>query len=230
LRDRDQGRANQVRKYVSWAGISEPRPGGDRTLLGERVLVFRGGDSFEIFDQDGKTLGEAANVRGYRKGVGYQVELLDTEVRAVVGLATRGWSRRGLAWKYVVCTPDDQEFAALTRPRGWRFPKQCTVTRGTERIATLEKDRQRSKAWTDRLLGSRQRWRLTDELGRHAARITLARETEDDAAYVLEVEAWVTGPLRVIALAACVVVDQGMASLSGVTAGGPGNGWMFQGV
>jgi hypothetical protein len=38
----------------------------------------------------------------------------------------------------------------------------------------------------------------------------LARGEDDDAAYVLEVESWVTGPLRVIALAACVVVDEGM--------------------
>jgi hypothetical protein len=175
--------------------------------------VFRGGDSFEIFDQDGKTLGEAANVRGYRKGVGYQVDLRDTEVRAVVRLATRGWSWRGLVWKYVVCTPDGEEVAALTRPRGWRAAKRCTVTRGTRRIATLEKDSRRLKTWADRLLGPHQRWRLTDEPGRHAARITLVHRNDGDAASVLEVASWVTGPLRVIALAACVVVDQGMASL-----------------
>jgi hypothetical protein len=175
--------------------------------------VFRGGDSFEIFDQDGTTLGVAAEVRGNRKQVGYKVELRDTEVRAVVRLATRGWSWRGLVWKYVVCTPDGEEIAALTRPRGWRAAKRCTVTRGTERIATLEKDSQRSKTWGDRLLGPHQRWRLTDELGRHAARITLLFRGDDDAAYVLEAASRVTGPLRIIALAACVVVDRGMASL-----------------
>ena len=41
--DRDRRRADQAREYVSWAGISEPRPGGDRTLLGEPVVVFRAG-------------------------------------------------------------------------------------------------------------------------------------------------------------------------------------------
>jgi hypothetical protein len=80
----------------------------------------------------------------------------------------------------------------------------------------LEKESQRLKTWRDRFLGLRQRWRLTNELGRHAARITLAHRRTDEAAYVLEVASWVTGPLRVIALAACVVVDQGMASDQGI--------------
>jgi hypothetical protein len=115
-----------------------------------------------------------------------------------------------LVWKYVVCTPDGEEVAALTRPRGWRAAKRCTVTRRTERIATLEKDSQRLKTWTDRVLGPHQRWRLTDESGRRMAGIMLAKEGDDDAAYVLEVASWVTGPLRVVALAACVVVDEGM--------------------
>jgi hypothetical protein len=42
-RDRDRRRADQARKYVSWAGISEPRPGGDGTLLGEPVLSSEAG-------------------------------------------------------------------------------------------------------------------------------------------------------------------------------------------
>jgi hypothetical protein len=171
--------------------------------------VFRGRHSFEIFAQDGKTLGVAAKVPGER--FGWQVDLRDTEIRAVVGRATREWSWRGLVWKYVVCTPDGEEVAALTRTRGWRVAKRCTVTRRTERIATLERDSQRLKTWTDRLLGPHQRWRLTDESGRHAARIMLARRADSDGAYVLEVASWVTGPLRVVALATCVVVDQGMA-------------------
>jgi hypothetical protein len=195
------------------AGVSEPRPGGDGTLLGEPVVVFRGGDSFEIFAQDGKTLGVAAKVRGKRNRVGCQVDLRDAKVRAIVRLATREWSRRGLAWKYVVCTPDGEEVAALTRPRGWGFAKQCAVARGTERIATLEeRDSVRLNTWVGRFFGPRQGWRLTDESGCHAARITHAHQAEGDAAYVLEVESRVTGPLRIIALAACVVVDQGMAS------------------
>jgi hypothetical protein len=198
---------------VSWAGINEPRPGGDGTLLGEPVVVFRGGNSFEIFAQDGKTLGVAANVRGERKRVGCQVDLRDVKVRAIVRLATREWSRRGLAWTYVVYTPNGEEVAALTCPRGWGFAKQCTVTRGTERIATLEeRDSVRLNTWVGRFFGPRQGWRLTDESGSHAARITHAHQAQGDAAYVIEVESRVTGLLRIIALAACVVVDQGMAS------------------
>jgi hypothetical protein len=195
---------------VYWAGINEPRPGGDGTLLGERVVLFRGGDSFEIFDQDGKTIG-AAKSRGYRKRVGCQIDLRDAEVRAVVALATREWSWRGLVWKYVVCTPDGEEVAALTRPRGWRAAKQCTVARGTERIATLEKHSKPFDVW-DRLLGPHPRWWLIDESGCHAARVTLVAKGEGDSAYVLEVESRVTGRLRIIALAACIVVDRGMAS------------------
>jgi hypothetical protein len=119
-----------------------------------------------------------------------------------------------LVWKYVVCTPDGEEIAALTRPRGWRAAEQCTVTRGAEPIATLEKGvSERLDTWIERFLGPHQCWRLRDDSGCRAGRITLAHQAGDGNAYVLEVESRVTEPLRTIALAACVVVDQGMASL-----------------
>jgi hypothetical protein len=175
--------------------------------------VFIGADSFQVFDQDGNTLGVATKVRGDRKSVGCQVDLRDAEVRAVVRLAARESSWRGLVWKYVVCTPGGEEVATLIRRRGWRAAQQCTVTRGAERIATLEKGvSARLATWRERFLGPHQCWRLRDDSGCGAARITLAHQAADGNAYVLEVESWVTGPLRVIALAACVVVDQGMAS------------------
>jgi hypothetical protein len=88
---------------VSRAGISDPRPGGDGTLLGEPVLVFRPG--YGIFDQDGNKLGTAHRI--HDKYPHY--ELRDTEVRCVVRNTMRNRNRHGSVWEYVVCTPDGEE-------------------------------------------------------------------------------------------------------------------------
>jgi hypothetical protein len=193
---------------VSRAGISDPRPGGDGTLLGEPVLVFRPG--YGIFDQDGNKLGTAHRI--HDKYPHY--ELRDTEVRCVVRNTMRNRNRHGSVWEYVVCTPDGEEVARLSRPRGWSRAEHCTVARGTETIATLDK---RFGEPLNTRLGRlirlpAERWQLTDNSGRDVARITVAWE---HAVYVLEVETWVVEPMRTVALASCVVAHEEMANLGG---------------
>jgi hypothetical protein len=76
------------------AGIVEPEPKGKGTLTTEPLLVFRGSPNSDVqlYDQRGRSVGEAARTRDRYSAVGYHhhYDLRDRRLRCILRDTTRG--------------------------------------------------------------------------------------------------------------------------------------------
>src|SRR5690242_13859148 len=87
----------RIRTLLSRAGVVEPLPGGQGTLVSEPILVFDGSNhsSFDVFNQYGHPVGNANRIDGRysRDGYQYRYEVRDTQLRFTITDVSKG---RGL--------------------------------------------------------------------------------------------------------------------------------------
>ena len=124
---------------MNQAGIVEPQPTGGGTLTTEPILVMRGAQDsdLEAWDQSGRWVGEAINVRDRYSAVRchFHYDISDAELRCVVTDTTKGrW--RWAPKQFLINASNGDELAVATRPQSDRWVP-WTFERQGEPIATL---------------------------------------------------------------------------------------------
>jgi hypothetical protein len=190
--------AKTVQRSLRRAGIDERRFGGG-TLLTEPVLVFDGRHlrDFKVFDQDARQLGSVHRSKPHR----YRLD--STDDATPIAIVHR---YRLLRASYKVSRPDGTEIATLSQP-SWRVTHTSrSVMAGTETLGYLKLACFPANVW------KRETGRLEDAAGRKLARI---RAIWDGYRYVAEIQPFVTGPLRTVALITSILCQDTHIESSG---------------
>jgi hypothetical protein len=214
----DTVRSILARAGVPGAGLAA---GGSRADAAVLVLHGRWRKSLAIYDASGYEIGTAVRTRDKYRDVGarYHYDISDTALRCVVRDVTP--RHRGIAARrpeFSVLGPDGRALGTIRRESGLH---NYAVDAGGAARASIRRvgwrkaanarpqfaftDVPRRWRWIDRL--SSRVWYLLTDSNRPIARITHLFANGNEVTYVLEREQSIGEPMRTLALALVIVVD-----------------------
>jgi hypothetical protein len=212
----------RIRKLLTRVGVRTEPTSASRTLIDQPVLVLSGQwrQSLGIYDQRGREIGDAIRINddAYSK-VGYwrHYELRDSQPRGVLRDVTPGRFWSGAKFKFSVLDAHEVEIATISRSGSaslditadGQLIAAVRRVRGEEARQETARTRQKEIGRLTRILDwlrSGMVWSVEDERGYTLARITYISRSSR-VAYVVTIEPETAERLRVIALTACLVID-----------------------
>jgi hypothetical protein len=201
--------------------------------MSEPVLVFCGSwrETLGIYDQRGSEIGAAIRITDRYSTVGYRhhYELRDTELRCLLRDVTR---HRWSLWHTLsLLDPNGEEIAKIASSGaksltitadGQSIAEVRPVRRNEARIRKPPRTRQKEIGPVARLVdlvSSRKVWSVDDAPGHSVARITYLGSLTSKVAYVVVLEPNTPERLRVVALNACLAVDDTITDRSSGSGG-----------